>query len=284
MSLRDSKIVRATAGLLVLAAVGLVGACSSSSGYATEADFCQALATAKCSNAVVTACYVGAPSAQASQTDVQSCVAATAAEANCNPLKLVYHPIGSDVCVQTTTTAYADAVLARGDVDAMTQDCITVFNKGGTQGMRCEADTDCDTSTGLKCVLHAGAGQCAVPQIVGAGLSCAAVNAACDVGLYCDSGLHCVEGNAAGQVCSTTIPCKTGLRCSAKGACAARLGNGAACTEDEECLGDGSLGGGFCTKARGQTTGTCTSVLQISALSSSCDEFLGSAVSSQSPM
>ena len=56
--------------------------------YPTEQSFCDAVAKAECSAAVVTACY-GSDQASLPQ-DTESCV--TARSARCNPDKLPYHP------------------------------------------------------------------------------------------------------------------------------------------------------------------------------------------------
>lgn len=246
------------------------GPAPGSSPYANEASFCEAVAKAQCSDAVVQGCY--SSDSESLAEDKASCVAQRKSTSVCNPRRLKYGKANAKACVDAHTAAYKDGSISSGDVDAIDAACMTVLYGGGTQGASCTRDDDCDTPNDLRCVNKSGdvEGICIVPTEVGAGLDCSANDAECIEGFYCNASDDCVglEGNGSG--CGIGMPCEEGLSCSAEsdGVCFPKGGNSDPCDTGDECAS------GFCTIATGSNEGRCTATLTFQSTSKSCEDFL----------
>ncbi len=234
--------------------------------YPTEESFCQAAAEAECSSAVVTACY-GSDAASLPE-DTTACVAARVT--TCNPGFLPYHPEDAEGCVSARAAALSDAVWSKEDFAAVEEACLPVFSKRQGEGAVCTASTDCDASSGLRCLSKLGSldGVCGAPVVVSAGESCAAPTAVCDVGFYCDPKVsHCLANPKENEACSAGSPCASDFYCTDPdaGVCVAKTKNGL------DCLSDGVCAGGFCVGATDNAPGKCSSTLALSITSTSCD-------------
>ncbi len=267
--LRDAgRLGRASAGVALVLWAGAVGGCGSDSGvdYSVEANFCQAVAQADCSQPVVQECY-GSDAAQL-PTDVQTCVTFRSTPEVCNPLNLPYHAAYAQPCVDAHTAAYGTGQLDVAALQTMIQACNQVFNSGGEQGEQCSADTDCDAGSGLSCVIHQGpAGTCETPATVTAGSSCAAPAAECTAGYFCDTsaaGDFCVAQPTQGA-CTASIGCGTGFQCDATGVCESQLQDGSACTVNGDCIG------GVCITT--STGGVCAATYTFAVGSATCADF-----------
>jgi hypothetical protein len=222
----------------------LSGGCSSAPDLSTQEAFCQAVAQADCSPAVVSACYLAGPNTI--DSDTQRCIRFRSAPEQCNPANLPFHADNAQACVNAHSAAYAAGTLDPTALANMNTTCEAVFNRGGPTGTRCNADTDCDVVNGLSCVLHAsGNGSCQVPIPVNPGDSCASPASQCSTGYYCEASGHCVSNPTTGGQCGVGIPCATMSRCVASangnaGVCEPQLGDMQPCSANGDCLG------GFC--------------------------------------
>lgn len=260
---RTSKLVLASAALALTG--GVIGAGCGGADVSTLGGFCQALATADCSYAVVQACY-GSTDEQLEQ-DTNSCIAARSQGANCNPEGLPYHSDFADNCIAAHTEAYANASLDRAAFDAVREACLPVFNRAGQKGQACVADSDCEVGAELRCVLRLGGkGTCQLPIPVPGGESCKDAAAQCPVTQFCDSGFHCVARPVAGESCGEGQTCAIGFRCNElSGKCIAQNNNGTACKLDGDC------NSGFCLAAGDE--GLCSGTYQLSFGSATCSDF-----------
>jgi hypothetical protein len=237
--------------------------------YPTEAAFCAALATAECNDLVVEACYA---SDEASlPTDRSRC--SSARENACNPMNLTYHPQYADDCIAERTRVLADAELTMEEIATAEEACIGVFSRGGAAGTPCTATIDCDTGTGLRCIMKPGttSGSCEIPILLSGGDRCDAADAVCPADTFCSemAGNYCVARPIEGEACSTLMPCADAYLCGATDMlCAAKAANGEVCAAAEECSS------GFCTlPTGGGTSGICTGVWALEVTSANCDEF-----------
>lgn len=246
--------------------------------YPTEASFCTALAAAECGATVVEACY-----GQTSQDNTDQCVSARSVQAVCRTIPglegadyagVRYDPAAADACVEHRRSIYADAKLTRAEVDAIAEKCIGVFSKGQGLGGACTTDIDCDTKTGLSCVLKGGqsAGECQEPITVGPGDDCSSPESVCESGQFCNTDGFCFVGYGEGKACGADKPCQEGLLCVADEAagslCAAKAADGEACTDGAACEGT------FCNKPVGGESGVCTGALTLTQIGQSCEAFL----------
>lgn len=256
------------AGATLALGGGILGGGCSSVDLSTIAGFCQAVATADCSQAIVTACY--GSSDQTLSVDTGNCVAARSQITKCNPTGLPYHPELADACVAAHQSAFSSAQIDGMTYASVTTACLPVFNRGRSVGSACSADSDCDVGGQLLCVLHAGKGSCQIPVAANGGESCSAAAAQCVDGFFCDGGNHCVAAGGAGDKCGGGHSCGSGLRCDAGSKlCQAQFPNTHECNDNADCAG------GFCLGAGATSVGgTCAASLTYAFGGSSCKPFL----------
>ncbi|MCC6551417.1 MAG: hypothetical protein IT372_00160 [Polyangiaceae bacterium] len=235
--------------------------------YPTEISFCTALAGVECSDDVVMAC-LGSDEASI-EDDRPKCVDARMTA--CNPRNLKYNPAAAQGCLDARKAALEDAKLSRAEIEASDEACVEVFFADGASGSSCTANADCDTPSGLRCVIKPGqtAGTCVEPVSAAGGEKCDSPADVCMEGLYCnaDAGDFCTVQPGAGETCSDAAPCADGFKCSASvdGVCTAQSGNGDPCTVDDDCSG------GFCVQ--GSTGTLCASTYTLEFSSTTCDDF-----------
>jgi hypothetical protein len=239
----------------ILALLGTaVGGCSAAAGpkYPDLVSFCNARASAECSNAVVLACAV--PSAASCVTNrAQVCVAS-------QPSGTVYDPTSAQGCVNEVSNAYSDAQLTLSESTAIDMACLSVFDGPGSKDATCQTDGDCKLGDGLRCVLAAGAamGTCQVPTSVTGGGSCAAADAQCVAGFHCGPTANCDIDAMQSAPCSSVDPCAVGLLCSSANVCVPKSADGSACASNDECLN------GICNEGSTATMGLCVSEVTLS--------------------
>jgi hypothetical protein len=270
-------------GALALAGGMLGGGCGGgpSFDYTTEADFCQALATVDCGQATVDACY-GANDTSIDM-DTQLCITARSTPERCNPQGLPYNSTYAQDCVDAHTNVYQNSPnlpsLDPGLLQAMTQACEGVFNKGGAHGATCTADTDCavipavEMMAGYSCVFHKGMGTCQIPNPVNAGDTCTNPADQCPDGYSCQAGgtgEYCIANPGAGQACGPGITCGSSmspLRCdTTTKLCATQLGDNSPCKDPSDCAG------GFCILT--SSGGLCSHTYTLAFGSPTCADFV----------
>lgn len=256
-----------TGGLLAAAGTVLGSGCGGGGDTTTLAGFCQALATADCSNALVIACYGANDSTF--DADLQQCIRARSATSVCNPSGLPYNAEFADGCISAHEQVYQATQLDPTAFDLLRQNCAPVFNKGGKVGTKCVEDTDCDVSGGLYCVVHQGkgattVGTCQEPVPTMAGEKCTDPAAQCADGLFCQEAGYCVASPSAGDICGPGIKCEMGYFCDPdQNACVKQFSDTAPCNADDNCAG------GFCVGGR------CTATYSFAFGSATCQEFTG---------
>lgn len=236
--------------MALAAALAITGACTAKGPkYPDLNSFCNARASAECSTAVVLAC--AAPNPTCTSKRQALCVSTAPARA--------YNAGAAEDCVTQVTNAYADAKITLDESKSIDSACLPVFEGPGVTGSACHVDSDCRTSTGLRCVLSAGSSQgtCQVPQMVMGGGSCAAANQQCVTGYHCGTNFYCDINAIDGAACSSQNPCAPGLLCASTGKCQAKFADGVACVSGDECLN------GICNKATGAMTGLCVSQVTL---------------------
>jgi hypothetical protein len=222
-------------------------------------SYCQARASAECSNKVVVDCAVA---------DVSTCV--TNRQALCMmsvPPNTVYNPDAAEGCVDAVMSAYADAEVTQSESQAIDAACLPVFNGPGAMGAACQMDTDCQVGSMLRCVLapNSTQGTCQVPQMVTGGGSCAGVADQCVAGYHCGLTANCDIDQGAGETCAPSTPCAPGLACAASGMCVSKSLDGSPCTTDDECLN------GICNGAGvAGATPLCVSEINLSPTEPFC--------------
>jgi hypothetical protein len=264
-----------TAALLALAGSALVVGCSSGPDYSSEGVFCQALAQADCSGAVVSACFLA--NQNTVDRDTAACIGVRSGAEQCNPQNLPYHAAFAQPCIDAHGALYQSATLDPGALQSMKTACAAVFNRGGTTGSPCTGDTDCDVGSGLSCVVHGnGHGSCQTPIAVMPGEPCGSPAAQCSDGFYCEAATsNCISNPTKGGVCGIGIPCATTFRCAmnangSAGVCADQLGDMSPCTADTDCVG------GFCVAIGNSTNLVCAGQIPtLTAGTPSCSAFTG---------
>jgi len=206
--------------------------------YPDAASFCVGVATAECSDAVLSNCAT---------SDKQNCL--DVREAACNATYVIpnagltYDSGKAQTCVDKLTTAYSQQNIEAQQFSEIRQACEAVFSGTGTKGSSCEVNTDCKQSDGYVCLTQGGVsdagsakeGTCQIPLAVAVGESCTAPESECDTDHYCDyQGRHCVASVALNGDCSASVPCKSQYMCSA-GKCVAKLADAALCSTSDEC-------------------------------------------------
>jgi hypothetical protein len=252
---------RALATVLVVT-MGLalsLGACvDAGPKYPFLNNFCEARASAECSNAVVLACDVQDPSTCVTDRQ-QLCLMSV-------PAGTVYNPSAGEGCVDAVTNAYADAEITMAESQAIEAACLPVFNGPGVKGAACQIDTDCQVGAMLHCVLAPSStqGTCQIPQIVMGGYSCALPDEQCIDGFHCGTTANCDVDGALGQACDANDPCGVTLACGAAGTCVSKSLNGTTCTADDQCLN------GICNGAGNGVAGLCVSEITLSPTEPFC--------------
>jgi hypothetical protein len=245
--------------------------------YPDETSFCNAVAAAECSDAVVNACFGSTTVAPA---DRQTCISARSELSRCNPGSLPYHPETAETCVNAIQALYATGTWTQADtrVKAASTACVAVLSKSGPAGSMCTTDTDCDAAHGLSCVFKANGGTCEQPHAVAGGEKCPNPADQCPADQYCDGTKSaCIAKNAVGDACDPmnpyALPCDDTSKCSAVTMkCVAKTADGMPCATDAECAG------GFCTIPE-NATGTppagskCGSAFKLNSLATNCDPF-----------
>jgi hypothetical protein len=237
--------------------------------YPTAADFCQKLAEDECNETVVKACY--GSDATSLATDVKSCEAARAARCAANTLP--YHPEHAEECLQAHKDSLADAIWSHDEIKDTDAACLPVFNKMESEGAVCTADTDCDATQELHCLIKLGAiqGVCGKPKLVVGGAKCDDPVAVCDDANYCDPKIqYCLARQGEAKPCSAAQLCIKGMYCTDPdmGQCLKQLQNGNDCTKDDVCAG------GFCIGATANQGGKCSSTLPLLINTASCAPYL----------
>ncbi len=253
-------------GLLALGGAALGTGCGGGTDTTTIDSFCQAIAQADCSNAIVIACYGSNDTTY--QTDLANCVAARSQISVCNPQNLPYHAEYADYCISTHEQVYQATQLEAGAFTLLDQACAPVFNRSGAVGTKCTADIDCDIGGGLACVVHqtadGTAGTCQTPIPTAAGAKCSDLAAQCTDGLFCQQSGYCVAAPVKGEVCGPGITCAAGFFCNVdSNQCENQKQNTETCTADDNCVG------GFCI------SGQCSGTYSFAFGSSTCQDFLG---------
>jgi hypothetical protein len=277
-----SSFSRSNRGSLIFAALLALGGgsalavgCSSGPDYSLESTFCQALAQADCSSAVVSACYLA--NQNTVDRDTQACLQVRSGLEQCNPQNLPYHPAFAQPCIDAHAGLYQSASLDPNALQNVNTACAAVFNRGGSTNTSCTVDTDCDVGSGLSCVVHGnGHGSCQNPIAVDPGMPCGSPAAQCSDGFYCETATsNCISNPMKGGVCGIGIPCEKGLRCAMNangggGVCSDQLQDMSPCTADTDCQG------GFCVAIGNSTNLVCAGQIpMLTAGTPSCAAFTG---------
>ncbi|HET9959845.1 MAG TPA: hypothetical protein VFQ61_35380 [Polyangiaceae bacterium] len=238
-----------------------VSACSSDSEDApaqrTREAFCRDWAQAACSEQTVSACQAASPEAcRASQvTFCESLVPSTFSDTQ------------GDKCIQAVKDAYSDADLTATELTTVLKldgACAVIVRGNRGKGESCSSTRDCDASTGYECVIRGGqtSGTCQIPEEVGAGQRCSALQQVCGAGFYCD-GSNCIAAKEAGDSCVSDVECGEAGLCAGS-ECVDRAKVGSACTADEECIS------GICYTVNG--AGSCVDRIRLSPAESACQD------------
>lgn len=217
----------------------------------TREAFCQEWAVQACSSAVVSACQA---------TSAETC--RLAQQGFCmNLVPATFSDAAGDACLAAVGAAYADADLTGAELATVLElgaPCNRVVEGPAGLGERCTSDRDCAGPASHECVIKGGqtAGTCQVPELVGAGLKCAAAQQVCMPGFYCN-GANCIEAKSTSDPCANDEECGAAGWCGADAACAARLAVNEACSDSNQCLSE--LCYSFATQDR-----TCVDRLRLS--------------------
>ncbi len=208
--------------------------------YPDPTSFCDNLAKAECSDAVVKECLVSSKDVCAAQRQtVCKSTYVTPAQSE----GLTYDAPQAETCVNAVLSAYSDITITSDEMQSIASKCGSVFSRMGAKNASCSVDSDCKSSDGLQCVIHlaaqsgadAGAeGTCQVPSPQKGGSSCSLPDATCETGYHCGSTSHCDQDEVKGNACSAIDPCATAFKCTA-GKCVDKLAISAVCTTDEDC-------------------------------------------------
>lgn len=242
-----------------------------SSRTATLEEFCRARAEAECSPAVVSACQSGS---------VETCIALR--ENACRdsaPQGTTYVPENAGACLELVQAVYVSAKLTADDVRDIATHCDqAVFTGPGAARAPCTSSLDCDTASGLECMVQLGsglAGKCLVPKLVASGLGCSGEADRCASGTYCDTWTRvCEPARPLGQHCElgNDASCQAGGKCVGSGpmepgTCAALSSVGTACKSDDECAD------GLCDRIAASGNGSCAKTLELVPIAASCQGF-----------
>jgi hypothetical protein len=266
--------------LVVIAGLGLgslVAACAngqSSQGgpnandnYPDVQSFCDGLAQAECSHAVLTACGV---------KDSSSCAKAMSAACVAGqPQGTSYVAANAQACVELATSTYGKSTISASEKAQLATLCgPQIFSGPGGPRSPCTSQWDCSSAQGLSCVVPYGqmSGKCLAPTPVPPSGSCADEASVCsDPSYFCDPmQKECLPAANNGEACNQGWrPCVPGYTCTNGlfGTCKQLGADGAPCTLDTDCTG------GMCDKASSQAEGTCASQITLTPLDSLCTPF-----------
>src|SRR5690606_21237618 len=112
----------------------------------------------------------------------------------------------ADQCIDAVAAAYEDADITADEIAIVLRfaaPCDQLVQGQRTEGEACEARRDCDAPAGFDCVFKGDVemGTCQLPEVVGAGQDCGALNAVCEPGFYCN-GENCIAGENVGEPCT----------------------------------------------------------------------------------
>lgn len=173
----------------------------------------------------------------------------------------------ADACLSAVEAAYADADLTGDELVTVLHlgpPCDAVVRGPQARGETCSENHDCDASNGFSCVKRGGSatGSCQVPELVGAGQKCEALQQTCGAGFYCN-GENCIAAKDPGETCTSNDECGPTARCDTSSSCVARLAVGASCTQNEECASE------LCYMLGGSST--CVDRIRLSPAEPVCE-------------
>ncbi|MFZ5890673.1 MAG: hypothetical protein ACOY0T_06445 [Myxococcota bacterium] len=245
-------------GFYSLLAGLLVFGCSSDNedSARTREEFCVDWAKAACTTETVSACQ--AASAEACRLKQQAfCQALVPTD---------FSDAKGAACIKAVGDAYKDADLTGAELKTVLElgaPCNAIIRGPSGQGETCTGDRNCDATKGLSCVLRGGStsGTCQVPELVGPGQRCSALQQVCGEGFYCDT-KNCIAVKELGESCTSGYECGSAALCSNDGACVAKLALGMACNVADECAS------GVCYSVNG--TKTCVDRIRLSPAEAIC--------------
>ncbi len=240
--------------------------------YDSLEKFCHTRAVLECSPAVVKACQSGS---------TEACVGLR--EASCidgAPQGTTYVSTHAPECLTLVEQMYSTTILEASEVEALSTACVTdLFTGPGPARAPCTTSLDCDTVSGLECIVPFGSsnneGKCLVPKNAGSGMPCTGEADRCQTGFYCDPLIQvCTPSAPVGQTCAGNFPgaCVSGAECQGGGLiqapwCVELAPPGAHCVEDTDCAA------GLCDRPAANGNGTCTETLELVAIAASCQGF-----------
>jgi len=255
-------------GLLVC-----LGACSSTKDgpgdpYATVPEFCAAWGSAACNDTVIERCSGVDPG---KVTDAQRQACTTKQSNYCETLLPTtgYGSVNAKACIDAVKAAYSDGILTSDDLILVRHrgDACAALVKGPkAAGDTCTVNDDCDTLTGVSCIMQAGVGHCGIPKIVANGEACTDPDATCNPTFYCD-GSNCVKEKAAKAKCTASYECAGGLTCDAD-TTSATAGTCITATPNASCTSDADCPAGTCEAA----LNACVSSVQLAPAEAICGD------------
>lgn len=242
--------------------------------YDTVQKFCNAYASAECSDAMLAAC--GVTKTQCQQKRAPYCINSVPnADAGIH-----YREQASGECVAAVAQAYSDAVITIDEIRSVDAICEKVFGGSYEAGAACKDNQYCNTDEDLKCWdmpwFPCSDGICAVETILDAGQGCFDAGTSCPEGYYCDlidSGVCKAvpkENETCRSDCNIKIPCGKDLKCKLVDGgqkCVALLVDGMKCVNLQECAG------GLCLKSTVDSGTTCASQYEYGAGNPYCADF-----------
>jgi hypothetical protein len=246
-------------GLHWLTGLILICACSGNDEDKARSreEFCADWANAACTAETVSACQ--AANAEACHLSQQAFCISLVPEN--------FSDTRGDECIKAVGAAYKDADLTGAELATVLElgaPCDAILRGPRGVGEECSSTRDCDASKGYECVFHAGSsmGTCQVPELVGPGQKCAALQQTCGAGFYCD-GKNCIAVKEAGESCSSSYECGELAICNNDSSCAAKLGVGESCSTGAECAS------GVCYEVAGEKS--CADRIRLSPAESLCE-------------
>jgi hypothetical protein len=194
----------------------------------TREEFCREWGNKACSSVVVSACQA---------TDAEAC--RLKQQGFCESLVPTnFSDAAGDACLAAVGAAYEDADLTGDELVTVLElggDCGRIVDGPSGRGESCTNSRDCQGPAGYECVIKGGQSQgtCQIPELVGAGLRCAAAQQVCMPGFYCN-GANCIAAKAVEEACANDEECGSEGWCAA-GVCAARLSVNEPCTASNQC-------------------------------------------------
>jgi len=150
---------------------------------------------------------------------------------------LVYDAHAARRCLDEIAAAPCALLFNSDDLRPVAPSCQVVTRGARKSGEFCQGlDEYCESGN---CVLEGGDDLCGPPR---------ACPSWCGAGLYCDEATGCLPVKAAGAPCATQLECES-LICGGI-TCEAKRPDGAACSDDENCVR------GACSRPS-NATGTC---------------------------